>query len=173
MGGSGVTDEPKEQLTCSQLFHKVFPEYLAMGMTYEQFWEQDCSLVIAYRKAYKLRQEEKNREAWLHGLYIFKALQCAPITVNGFAPKGFNLEPYPSQPIEFYKQNGADKKEPTSNVRDHRMDRGLAMMQMFAASVNRKFDKAEAKRKEKELLDAMNGTAEKEGVTKDGGRNNA
>lgn len=138
-----------------------------MGMTYEQFWLQDCSLVIAYRKAYKLRQEEKNREAWLNGLYIFKALQSAPITVNGFAPKGTQLEPYPSQPIEFYKQDRSEKKEAAGNVQDHRMDRGLAMMQMFAASVNRKFDKAEAKRKEKELLDAMNGTAEKEGVTKD------
>ena len=61
MGGSGVRDSPQEFLSIPALFDRVFPEYLAMGMTYRQFWIDDCRLVIAYREAYRLRQEEQNR----------------------------------------------------------------------------------------------------------------
>ena len=104
MGDRGVTESPQKLLAIDELFDKMFPEYLAMGMTYEQFWKQDCSLVIAYRKAYRIRQEEINRNAWLNGLYIFKALQTAPVTVNGFAPKGYTPEPYPSKPFDFAPQ---------------------------------------------------------------------
>ena len=164
MGGSGVTDEPKEQLTCSQLFHKVFPEYLAMGMTYEQFWEQDCSLVIAYRKAYKLRQEEKNREAWLHGLYILKALQSGAITVNGFAPKGYSPEPYPNQPIDFTPVKPKTEQEKLDEEVKARSERiKLGMMNFIHAR--------QAKRQEEELRALMEDS--REGVTKDGGRNGA
>lgn len=81
----------------------MFPEYLAMGMTYRQFWLEDCRLVIAYREAYKLKQEEANRSAWLNGLYLAKALGSVPIFVQGFIPKGTQIEPYPGKPIDFAK----------------------------------------------------------------------
>ena len=59
MDGRGV----EKGLSVSELYHRVFPEYLAMGMTYDQFWKGDCTLVIPYREAYRIRQEEMNRMA--------------------------------------------------------------------------------------------------------------
>ena len=133
MGNGGVTGEseqPEERLNASELYHKLFPEYLAMGMTYRQFWDEDCRLVIAYRKAYQIRQEEQNRLAWLNGLYIYKALQSTPIVVHGFAKSGTKVEPYPNKPIDFTPekpmtaQEKADKEaqEQTEKIKRNMME---------------------------------------------------
>lgn len=158
MGDRGVTESPQKLLAIDELFDKTFPEYLAMGMTYEQFWKQDCSLVIAYRKAYRIRQEEINRNAWLNGLYIFKALQTAPVTVNGFAPKGYTPEPYPSKPFDFAPQRektAQEKLDDEVKARAERIRQG--MMDFIHAK--------QAQTKEKEL-EAMLMDNEK-GVSKD------
>ena len=162
MGGSGVSDEPEERLTCSQLFHKLFPEYLAMGMTYEQFWLQDCSLVIAYREAYKIRQEEMNRAAWLNGLYLFKAMQAVPITVNGFAPKGTKLKPYPNKPIDFTPPKKKTAQEIYAEEVQRASDRIKNGMMQFMIGFN-------AERRKRELLEAERNAEQikqQEGVTK-------
>ena len=86
-----------------------------MGMTYEQFWEQDCKLVVPYRKAFKIRQDQINNTAWLNGLYIWKALQCAPIFVNGFMPRGARVEPYFEKPIDFTPE----KKKPRNRAEEN------------------------------------------------------
>lgn len=156
MGGSGVTDgdgQTGEQLTASELFHRMFPEYLAMGMTYRQFWVDDCRLVCAYRKAYKLRQEEQNRLAWLNGLYIYKALQSTPIVVHGFAKKGATVDPYPSKPIDFdppKPKTAQEKLDAEVREKSERMKRQLLD---FATAFNKK-------RREKELKEMMEGGGE-------------
>ena len=43
----------------TETFEKACPEYIAMGMTYEQFWYGESSMVIPYRKAFQIRQEEQ------------------------------------------------------------------------------------------------------------------
>ena len=158
MGGCGVTETPQKLLSIDELFDRAFPEYLAMGMTYEQFWKQDCSLVIAYRKAYKLRQEEINRNAWLQGLYIFKALQTAPVTVNGFAPKGYTPEPYPNKPFDF-----APKQEKTAQEKAD--EEAQARAERIKAGVMSFMQARDAQKHEAELKALLED--EKEGVSKD------
>jgi len=86
-------------------------------------------LVIAYRKAYKIRQEHENQMAWLHGLYICKALQSVPQYVNGFVPKGARIEPYFDKPIEFEtkkkikKETNQQKMDDTAKFMMHLMNR--------------------------------------------------
>lgn len=106
-----------------------------MGMTYEQFWEQDCLLVIPYRKAYHIQQEAINYEAWLNGLYIWKALQCAPIFVNGFMPKGATIEPYFDKPIDFMPKKKRSKAEENEQKQQNAVD----FMQKLASTFNRQF----------------------------------
>ena len=97
----------------------MFPEYLAMGMTYDQFWKEDCMLVIPYREAYRIRQEEMNRMAWLQGLYMYRALQSTPIIVHGFARRDVKIEPYPAKPLEFRKQSTERKDEEAKRISEH------------------------------------------------------
>lgn len=105
-------------------------------------------MVVAYRKAYRIRQEEANRAAWLNGLYIFKALQSAPQYVVGFIPKGSQIEPYPHQPLDFApkKQKTAQEKyDDEAREQSEKIRRG---MEMFMVSHN-------ARRREKSLEDMM------------------
>ena len=159
MGYRGVNEDAGDGLTIPDLYHEVFPEYLAMGMTYDQFWRQDCSLVIAYRQAYKIRQDEINRAAWLQGLYVFKALQANPLVVYGFAKKDAKPEPYPNKPIDFT----VNKKTPQQRLDDDakaRSDRIIKNMMEFMAL-----------QKQEDEMNRLIGNDKEKGVTNDGRRN--
>lgn len=124
----------REKKTYAQIFEEAFPYYLAMGMTYEQFWEQDSELVKYYRKANEIRQEQINQEAWLHGMYIYEAIaDLAPI-LRSFGKKGSRARQYPDKPYEFKKpeinrkisRKDAEAKAKSDKIRE----RMFAMMKM-------------------------------------------
>lgn len=85
------------------MFEEAFPYYLAMGMTYEQYWEQDSELVKFYRKAHEIRQEQVNHEAWLHGMYIYEAIADLVPVLRAFAKKGSKPRKYAEKPYEFVR----------------------------------------------------------------------
>ena len=64
--------------TYTEQFKKCFPFYLSIGMTYEQFWEGDCTLPIFFRKAFEMKQKSENElsnyNAWLQGKYFAEAI---------------------------------------------------------------------------------------------------
>ena len=114
-----------------------------MGMTPRQYWEEDCTLVIAYRKAYQIRQEHENQMAWLQGVYILKALQSAPIYVNGFVPRGAVIEPYWDKPYDFGFGKSRKKTEEETNRK--KMQDVENYMQNLAARFNKSFQNRKAK----------------------------
>ena len=79
-----------------------------MGMSYEQYWEQSPYLVVAYRKAYRLRRETENEQAWLQGLYVFDAF--AVVMANVFAKRGSKRQEYLERPIDIYPLTDREKK---------------------------------------------------------------
>ena len=46
-------------------------------MSYAEYWEGDPTLAQYYRKAYQIKQEEINNNAWLQGMYIYDAVSTA------------------------------------------------------------------------------------------------
>ena len=48
--------------TYTEKFYELFPYYLSIGMTYEQFWEGDASLPKYYRRAEEIRNERKSNQ---------------------------------------------------------------------------------------------------------------
>lgn len=87
-----------------------------MGMTYEQFWEQSPYLVIAYRKAYKLKREIANEQAWLQGLYVYDAF--AVCMANAFAKRGAKKENYLEKPVDIFPLTDAEKERREQEERD-------------------------------------------------------
>ena len=79
-----------------------------MGMSYEQYWERSPYLVVAYRKAYRLRRETENEQAWLQGLYVFDAF--AVVMANVFAKRGSKRQEYLERPIDIYPLTEREKK---------------------------------------------------------------
>ena len=104
--------EPSEPPTLAEIFTQAFPYYLAMGMTYDEFWHGAPSLVRAYRKAQDMKRHEKNYELWMQGRYIFEALRCAPLLV-GFPEKGYKVPSgagYPEQPYPLTEQEAQERE---------------------------------------------------------------
>jgi hypothetical protein len=104
--------EPSEPPTLAEIFTQAFPYYLAMGMTYDEFWHGAPSLVRAYRKAYDIKRHEKNYELWMQGRYIFEALRCAPLLV-GFPAKGYKVPSdagYPDMPYPLSEKEAEERE---------------------------------------------------------------
>lgn len=156
---SGEADEQKESKSTVEALDEAFPQYLAMGMSPKQYWEQDCTLVIAYRKAYKIRQEHENQVAWLQGLYIYRALNSALLHVNGFVPKGAVIDPYWDKPYDFdqEKKKATMKTKEETNAR--KMEDVSAYMHNLANMFNRSFAKRNPKPEQGGTDNAGSGSA--------------
>ncbi len=133
-----MKDARSPLFTYTNKFYEVFPYYLSIGMTYEQFWEGDPTLVIYYRKAEELRNKQRNQELWLQGLYIYDALcDVAPI-LHAFAKKGTKPNPYPSEP---YPLTAKEHKQVEDDKERKLAEKGKKMMESYMASLNKRFEK--------------------------------
>ena len=81
------------QIKYGEVFNTHFPYYLSIGMTEEQYWDGDPELVKYYRKAEEIRNEKRNQELWLQGMYIYEALCDASPIFHAFAKKGTKPRP--------------------------------------------------------------------------------
>ena len=104
MGDSQVKDSPK---TFTEIFENVFPYYLAMGMSYTQFWEEEPQLCAAYRKADEIRRRRMNEELWLNGIYTAEALAS---TVGNMFSKGTKHK-YPTEPKPITRDEIEERRE--------------------------------------------------------------
>lgn len=108
MDGRLVSDLPPEESgsesnsapaqTYTEIMYAYFPFYLSIGMSADEYWNQDCCLTEYYRAAHELRQTRKNEELWLQGLYIYEALCDASPLLHAFAKRGTRPALYPNEP---------------------------------------------------------------------------
>lgn len=114
----------------------MFPQYLAMGMTHDEYYKQDCELVIAYRKAEKMKRIRANEDMWLQGLYVYQAVtRVAPLLIP-FA-KNPQAEPYLKEPIPMYEEEQTEQAKESAVEND----RGIAYMKAMTNVINKKFGK--------------------------------
>ena len=117
-------------------FYEVFPFYLSIGMTPEQYWDGDPQLAKYYRKADELKRQRKNQELWLQGMYIYEALcDVAPI----FRPftKGAKPTPYTDHPYSITsKERENEKKLQEKRERD----KARRYMEAQMAKLNKRFE---------------------------------
>lgn len=68
-------------------------------MSNDEYWNGDCSLTVAYRKAWQLKQEQKSRDYWLMGRYVYDAVSACYPVFNPLSKEKKTLpyveEPYP------------------------------------------------------------------------------
>ena len=133
----GGRDGSSPSFTYTEKFYELFPYYLSIGMTPEQYWEGDCTLVKYYRKAEELRNDKRNQELWLQGMYIYEAIcDVAPI-LHAFAKKGTKPTPYSDKP---YPLNDKQTKRDEEEKQRRLTEKGKRFMEAMAASVNKKFE---------------------------------
>ena len=100
--GCEFLENPTQKKTNTQIFEESFPFYLAIGMSYAEYWEGDPILTQYYRKAYHIKQEEINNNAWLQGMYIYDAVSTALYnSLRGMGKSKPPAKDYAKQPYEF------------------------------------------------------------------------
>lgn len=103
-----------------------------MGMSYDDFYNKDHELVIAYRKAFKMKRRQDNEDMWRQGLYTYIAIsRIAPLLVP-FA-KNPKAEAYLDKPIPMFIED--EDKERTAVIED----KGLAYMKAKMIEINKRF----------------------------------
>lgn len=134
VGGVGSATQTPD--TCREIFDKAFPHYLAMGMTYDEFYNKDHTLTIAYREAYKMKREQINEQLWLQGAYVYEAVARLTPLFNPFA-KHPKPEPYLKKPYPLFNDDKSGEKE---NAESKAVtDKGKAYMFAQMAKINSKF----------------------------------
>ena len=123
--------------TYTERFYELFPYYLAIGMTPEQYWDGDCTLPKYFRKAEELRNEKRNQELWLQGMYIYEAICDVSPILHAFAKKGTKPTPYSAKP---YPLNAKQSKRDEEEKQRKLAEKGKKFMEAMAASINKKFE---------------------------------
>lgn len=133
---------PSESYTYTEKFEEAFPYYLAIGMTYEQFWDMDCELVKYYRKAEKLKRnaqiEDLNFTCWLQGMYFYEALCDVSPVLHAMAKAGARPHPYAKDPYPITQKQSERKEKSKEKVS---YEKALAKMNLWMARINNKNSK--------------------------------
>lgn len=130
MGSDEV--EPSASRTMKNIFEEVFPFYLSIGMTYEQFWEGQPSLVVFYRQADEINRRRRNQEMWLQGRYIYNAIGSFAEILPAFPKKGAKVQPYLEEPfpitlLEAQEREERKKKEKMERIKQRMISRALEL----------------------------------------------
>ena len=99
-------------------------------MSFAEYWEGDPKLTQYYRKAYSIKQDEINNNAWLQGMYIYDAVSTA--LHNALRGMGKNKPPakdYAKQPYEF-KNKAKTEAEKAKEV-EIEQEKAAAWMENF------------------------------------------
>ena len=107
MGGKEVK-RPTPQLVREYL-DELCAYALSIGMTLEQYWDDDPTLILYFYKAEKLRSQRKNQELWIQGAYIYQALGCVAPMFNSLA-KDHKPKPYLKEPFALSQEEEEERK---------------------------------------------------------------
>lgn len=107
---------------------------MSIGMTYDEFWNQDVAMVRAYRKAHELKRRQQNEMLWMQGWYIRDALLST--VGNMFSGKGSAPIEYPTEPYPVTVEQVEEKKEQEHKRMEERMK--ADMMALAARMIKQK-----------------------------------
>lgn len=138
IGGDAYAKPPSRY---TEVFEQACPFYLSIGMTWEQYWDGDNTMVKYYRKAERLRVENRNTEMWIQGAYIYKVLEAFAPILPAFPKKNARVGEYLSEPIPLSESEAKNKEEREAKAT---ADKGMTAMTAWMKRTNER----NAKRKQ-------------------------
>lgn len=90
---------------------------MSIGLTYDEFWNQDVCMARAYREANELQRRKENEILWTQGRYIQEALLA---TVGNMFSKNSKFE-YPSEPYPITAKQLEEKRERERKIVEERI----------------------------------------------------
>ena len=130
--GEGVKSSPHEDTkTIKEAFEDVCPYFMAIGMTYDEFWNKDPHIAKTFLKAHEIKEKQENKRLWLQGYYNYIAFMYVSPVLHAFGKKGTKPIPYPNQPIPLSQEEVEEREEV---ARENRL---LTLKQKLLASSNK------------------------------------
>lgn len=152
--GDRLTEEQPRQASATpygDAFDAFLPQYLAIGMPYEVYWDGETGARKAYREAYRIRMENEQRLSdinnWYMGQYMMHALQAVQLAAVAVPVKKISsdMPKYPDQPFMIT----AEKEKKEEDRKQQEEDQSKVAMALFQAMITRLNNGIE-KRQEKE-----------------------
>lgn len=150
MGNRLTEDEPQQTETRSygDIFDEYLPEYMAIGMSYDEYWDGEFGTKRAARKAYAIRLKNEqllaDRQNWYMGQYVMSALRGTPLLVAGLNVKpSTRLPEYPKKPI-LEEAEEQKKEEVRKKKEEDQTMLAMAMMQAAFTKFNKRFEQRQA-----------------------------
>ena len=82
---------------------------MAMGVSYDEFWNGDYTKLKYYVEAYKQRLKDRNTELWLQGVYVYEAVNVALYNLN--KKKSAPMEHYTKEPHKIFPPTKQEEEE--------------------------------------------------------------
>ena len=125
MDGDPVTGEPSQPAvtkSLAEMLMDICPSYMALGMTYDEFWHCNTKVHKAYREAWTIRRKNEEWARWRQGAYNFAALMCAAPVIRASFGKG-KAEPgeYPGEPWPITRKEAEERQQKKARDRYLRM----------------------------------------------------
>lgn len=134
----------------TSLFNKLCPLYMALGMSYDEFWNQEPERAQFYLKAYRLKsriqREKDDVNIWKQGVYDYEALIRVSPILHAFSKKGTKPLPFPEQPIfkyNDYEQETIQDIEKKEREAEYQRLSAQIYFNNWYKSAKRHFDKKE------------------------------
>ena len=111
MDGDHVNGKPSidsEMYSLAEMFTNLCPSYMAMGMTYNQFWNCNTTVHKAYREAFEIRNKNNEWARHRQGAYFMQALSVA---LQGFSKDKTHKEKYPESPWPITQKEAIEQEQ--------------------------------------------------------------
>ncbi len=113
--------------TFTDAFYILCPQYMAMGMSYHEFWHSNSTAHRAVRQAYELRRRQEEWARWRQGAYFYTALlYVAPVMRAAFGKSNAKPGEYMTEPWPLTEKEAREREEAKQMAAFRRM---LADMQ--------------------------------------------
>lgn len=90
----------EKNISLSERLDKLCEYYMAMGVSFEEFWYGDYCRLKFYEQAYYNKLKKRDYDAWIQGAYFYHAVTVA--LARGFG--GDKKAEYPKQPFGYEEE---------------------------------------------------------------------
>lgn len=70
-------DEQGVEQSFSTVLDKLCAYYMALGVSADEFWNGDPTLLKYYAERHRIAVEQQNEQMWLQGVYFYEAISTA------------------------------------------------------------------------------------------------
>lgn len=140
-----ITNEEVEKskvefISLSKMFEELCPIYMGYGMSYDEYWYDDCYKARYYRETYEIQIKHNDEQFWMQGMYIYDALCRVSPILHAFSKSGTKPLPYPEKPYSMLNEEAKTEEEKQKEIENARLIAKLHFEQ-WARETAKRFNK--------------------------------